>query len=67
MEKTETKQAINTLIKGIKLTKEQKVKLTFNGMKNERFVENHSFYFDSEGNPAKNMYPICHSVDHLES
>lgn len=58
------------LIKGSELTAVQKSMLKFNGMKNEAWVNNHSFYFIDK-KPATEesgfYYPVCKSLSHLES
>ncbi len=58
------------VIKGKDLTSEQRAMLKFNGMKNESWVNNHSFNF-IDGVPAKEgsglYYPICNSLSHLPS
>ena len=46
------------LIKGSALTSEQRASLKYNGMKNDRWVLQHAFFFQN-GAPMKDRYPIC--------
>lgn len=58
----------NILIKGVDLTDDQKSMLRFQGMKDSKFVKNHSFWFKN-GKPSTEegfYYPVVHSFSHLE-
>lgn len=57
-----------TLITGKDLTAEQRTQLTFRGMTNQEWIDNHSFYFNQDGSKCERegyIYPVCHSLSHL--